>query len=97
MTTCVAANFRYEDIESVIYQIKVDDHLVVVDLKKAFHHTPIREADRDYSGFKFQGQAYRCSSLPFGCMILQPLLPCKGAQACSQLSAISGPQNCLLQ
>ena len=46
--------------------IRSNDQMVVVDLKKAFHHTPIQAECRDFFGFQFKGQAYRWKALPFG-------------------------------
>ena len=40
--------------------------MVVLDLKRAFHHVPIRGEDRDYFAFQFKGRVYRWCTLPFG-------------------------------
>ena len=45
---CVAPKFQYEDIKSVISQIKQEGHVVVVVLKKDFHYTPVTKQHRDY-------------------------------------------------
>ncbi len=40
--------------------------MVVLDLRKAFHHVPIQIQDRDLCGFRFDGLYYRWRTLPFG-------------------------------
>ena len=63
---CVAPTFQYEDMKSIICHIKQNEHMVVADLKKAFHHTPSREQDRDYIGSCLKGRPTNGEAFPSG-------------------------------
>ena len=60
----MTAVFQNEDIRTVIDQIRPDNQMVVLDLKRAFYH--VREKDLDYIGFQFKGRVYSWHTLPFG-------------------------------
>ena len=54
----VTQKFCYEDIKVVQRLIRPNDQMVLLVLKKTFHHVPIKEDHRDYFGFQFDGQFY---------------------------------------
>ena len=52
--TCEAPGFTSEDINTVIKLLQPGDKCVLLDITKAFHHTPISPEDRDYFGFNWK-------------------------------------------
>jgi hypothetical protein len=64
--TCEAPGFTSEDINTVIKLLQPGDQCILLDITKAFHHTPISSEDRDYFGFKWKNVFYKWNNLPFG-------------------------------
>lgn len=92
-------SFKYEDINFVIQQVKLDDELVSVDLKNGFQHILVHPDYRDYLGFSWGNFYYRFRTLPFGlscspyffCKILRPVanfLRSQGLRVCFYMDDI---------
>ena len=79
---CRTPHFAHEDIRTVKSMICHGDNLATIDLKDGFLHIPVRECDRKYLGFYWDGQYYQYKKLPFGlslspyyfCKILRPVI-----------------------
>ena len=63
---CVPPVFRYEDIGIVCDFVEYNDDLISADIKNGFYHIPVREQDRTYLGFQWNGNYYHFNVLPFG-------------------------------
>ena len=50
-THCNVPSFKYEDVNTVIEQVKQDDLKIAVDLKNGFQHILVHKQDRDLLGF----------------------------------------------
>jgi hypothetical protein len=58
--------FKYESIRMITDLCLPKDLLFTIDLKAGYHHINIYEPHWKYLGFKWQGQYYVFSQLPFG-------------------------------
>lgn len=78
---CTPPKFVYENIDSVLDIVEYQDNFVSVDLQNGFHHVLVKEEDRKFLGFSWQGIYYQWRVLPFGlnaspyffCKILRPV------------------------
>ena len=59
-------HFKMEDIRSVKDLLNRGDYMCKVDLKDAYLSIPIRESDRKYLKFRWQGRIFQYNALPFG-------------------------------
>lgn len=58
--------FKMEGLLSVLNLIQPGDFLTSIDLKDAYFSVPVRQQDRKYLRFIWQGQRYQFTCLPFG-------------------------------
>ena len=58
--------FRMETAMSIRESMQPGDWAVSLDLKDAYFHILIHEADRKYLRFSWEGQVYQFKALPFG-------------------------------
>lgn len=63
---CPCPHFRYEDINEVIENLRVNDNLITYDIKQGYLHVPVHESFKSYLGFKWKNQYYEWQVLPFG-------------------------------
>jgi len=73
---CTAPKFAYEDINSVLEQVKPNDYLVTADVKSGFHHVPIQKEYQDFLGISWNSRYYIWRVLPFG-LNISPYFFCK--------------------
>ena len=58
--------FKYEDIHTAMAYFEKDSFVNTFDLKSGYHHVDIHEDFQSYLGFRWDGQYYVFSVLPFG-------------------------------
>lgn len=58
--------FRYENLFDLAPQLRAGDQLMSWDVKDAYHHVPLREADKTYFAFQCLGRVFTCNTMPFG-------------------------------
>ena len=58
--------FRLEGLRTAIPLLRKGDWMTSLDLKSAYTHVAIRERERKWVGFIYDGVAYRYNALPFG-------------------------------
>lgn len=58
--------FKYEALTDLAPQLRAGDKLISWDVKDAYHHVPLRVADRNYFAFQCMGRVFRCLTMPFG-------------------------------
>jgi hypothetical protein len=75
-SACNPPKFVYEDINTVLEQIKPNDHIVTADIKSGFHHVPIHRDYHKYLGFAWKSKYYVWQVLPFG-LNISPYFFCK--------------------
>lgn len=62
----IAPHFKLEDLKTVIRLLSHGDFLATIDLKDAYLLLPIHPEDRRFLRFRFQGQLFQFTALPFG-------------------------------
>lgn len=60
------SHFKLEDLRSVLKLVFKDYFLCNVDLKDAYFLVPVSDSSRKFLRFKFKGQLYKFTCLPFG-------------------------------
>ena len=62
----VIPKFSMETPETIRLATRQGDWAISIDLKDAYFHLPIRESDRKFLSFSYQGEAWRFKNLCFG-------------------------------
>lgn len=60
------ASCKYETLPELAQSLRPGDALLSWDIKDAYHHLTIREADRTYLAFSCLGRFFKPVSMPFG-------------------------------
>ena len=58
--------FKMLKVTTLLAMVQPGDWLASVDLKDAFQHVPVAECHRKYFRFRFRGECYQYTRLPFG-------------------------------
>lgn len=61
-----APYFKLEDLSTLAPLLQPDDLLATADLSEGYHHLLIHPSDQQYLGFRWRGQWYTYTVLPFG-------------------------------
>ncbi|XP_065195395.1 uncharacterized protein LOC135826722 [Sycon ciliatum] len=62
----MAPRFKYEDISTLRTMFETGEYFFSFDLKSAYHHIDIDPRYHKYLGFKWRGELYTFTVLPFG-------------------------------
>ena len=57
---------RYERLRDFGHLLRRDDWLVGFDIKNAYHHLRVRDAQQNFLQFRLEGELFQCVALPFG-------------------------------
>lgn len=63
---CQPHSTRYESLKLLQRMPMQDKWLIAFDIKDAYHHVAVREADQPMLAFDLEGQTFICQALPFG-------------------------------
>ena len=57
---------RYERLRDFGHLLSRDDWMVGFDIKNAYHHLRVRDAQQPFLQFRLEGELFQCVALPFG-------------------------------
>ncbi|GMR41400.1 hypothetical protein PMAYCL1PPCAC_11595, partial [Pristionchus mayeri] len=60
------SRFRVEDLVSVWYSLPFNGFMATFDLRSGYHHVSIDPSSRPYFAFRWDGETYQYSAMPFG-------------------------------